>query len=55
MSQILKILFQTGGFNIFLLRGVFFSTHAQLESSISDEKTSAVKSETLFGREAIEN
>ena len=55
VSQIFKILFQTRGFNIFLLRGVFFSTHAQLESSISDEKTSAVKSETHFGREAIEN
>ena len=42
MSQIFKILFQIGDINIFVLHGVFF-----------DEKTSTVKSETHFSREAI--
>ena len=55
VSRILKILFQTGDINIFVLRGVFFSRYVQLKSSFSDEKTSAVKSETYFSREAIEN
>ena len=55
MSQIFKISFQTGDFNIFVLPGVFFSRYVQLKSSFSDEKTSAVKSETYFSREAIEN
>ena len=55
-SQIFKILFQTGDINIFVLRGVFFSRYAQLKISFPDEKkTSAVKSETHFSREAIEN
>ena len=48
LSQIFKILFQTGDINIFVLRGVFFSRYVQLKSSFSDEKTSAVKSETRF-------
>ena len=48
VSQIFKILFQTGDINIFVLRGVFFSRYVQLKSSFSDEKTSAVKSETHF-------
>ena len=43
-----KILFQTGDFNIFVLRGVFFSKYVQLKSSFFHEKTSAVKSETHF-------
>ena len=55
MSQIFKILFQTGDINIFVLRGVFFSRYVQLKNSFSDKKTSAVKSETHFSREAIEN
>ena len=55
VSQIFKILFQTGDINIFVLHGVFFSRYVQLKSSCSDEKTSAVKSETHFSREAIEN
>ena len=55
VSQIFKILFQTGDINIFVLRGVFFSRYVQLKSSFSDEKTSAVKSETNFSREAIGN
>ena len=55
MSQIFKILFQTGDINIFLLRGVFFSRDVQQKSSFSDEKDISVKSETLFGKQAIEN
>ena len=38
LSQIFKILFQTGDINIFVLRGVFFSRYIQLKSSFSDEK-----------------
>ena len=56
VSQIFKILFQTGDINIFVLRGVFFSRYVQLKSSFSDEKKkSVVKSEIHFSREAIEN
>ena len=32
MSQIFKILFQTGGINVFILCGVFFSIYVQLKS-----------------------
>ena len=53
VSQISKILFQTGDINIFVSRDVIFSRYVQLRSSFSDEKTSAVKSETHFNREAI--
>ena len=38
VSQIFKILFQTGNINIFDLCGVSFSRHVQLQSSFSDEK-----------------
>ena len=38
VSQIFKILFQTGDINIFVLRGAFFSRYVQLKSSFSDEK-----------------
>ena len=38
VSQIFKILFQTGDINIFVLCGVFFSRYAQLKSAFSDEK-----------------
>ena len=38
MSQIFKILFQTGDINIFLLRGVFFSKYVQLKRSFFDEE-----------------
>ena len=55
VSQIFKILFQTGDINIFVLRGVFFSRYVQLKSFFSDEKTSAMKSETHYCRDAIEN
>ena len=55
MSQIIKILFRTGNINIFDLWGAFFNRYVQLKTSFSDEKTSTVKSETHFCREAIEN
>ena len=55
VPQIFKILFQTGDSNIFVLFGVFFSRYVQLKSFFSDEKTSAVKSETHFSKKAIEN
>ena len=55
VSQIFKILFQTGDVNIFVLLGVFFSTYVQLKRSFSDKKISAVKSEIHFSREAIGN
>ena len=47
VSQILKILFQTGDINIFVFCGVFSSRYVQLKSSFSDE--------THLSREAIEN
>ena len=53
--QIFKILFLTGDINILVLRRVFFSRYLQLNSSFSEEKTSAVKSETHFSRKTNEN
>ena len=38
VSQIFKILFQTGDINIFVLRGVFVSRYVQIKSSFSGEK-----------------
>ena len=38
VSQIFKILFQTGDINIFVLRCVFFSRYVQIKSSFLDEK-----------------
>ena len=38
VSQIFKIIFQTGDINIFVLRGVFFSGYVQLKISFSDEQ-----------------
>ena len=55
MSHVFKILFQSEDIIIFVLRGVFFSIYVQLKISFSDEKTSTVKSEEQFSREAIEN
>ena len=55
MSQISKMLFQIGDINIFVLLVVSFSKYIQLKRFFSDEKTLAVKSETQFSREAIEN
>ena len=52
VSQIFKILFQTGDINSFVLHGVFFTRYVQPRRSFSDKKTS-VKSETRFRREAI--
>ena len=52
VSQIFKILLQTGDINIFALRGVFFSRYVQLKSSFSyEKKTSAVKYETHSSRQ----
>ena len=55
MSQIFKILFQTGDINIFVFRGVFFSRYVQLKRFFSDEKKTAMKSETCLSKETIEN
>ena len=56
VSQIFKILFQTGDINIFVFRGAFFSRYVQSKSSFSEEKkTSAEKSEIQISREAIGN
>ena len=38
VSQIFKILFQTGDINTFVLRGAFFGRYVQLKSSFSDKK-----------------
>ena len=38
VSQIFKILFQTGDINIFVLRRVFLSRYFQLKNTFSDEK-----------------
>ena len=38
VSQIFKILFQTGDINVFVLRGVFVSRYVQLKILLSDEK-----------------
>ena len=54
VSQLFKVLCQTGDINIFVLRGVFFSRYVQIKSSFLMKKTS-VKSETHFSTEAIEN
>ena len=48
VSQIFKILFQTGNIDIFVLHGFFFS-----RSVFLTKKTSAVKSKTRFRSEAI--
>ena len=53
VPQIFKVLFQIG--DVVVLRGVFFGRYVQLISSLSEEKTLAVKSETHFNRKAIEN
>ena len=55
VSQIFKILFQTGNINIFVIRNVFFSRYVQLKGSVSDEKNTEVKSATHFSRGAIKN
>ena len=55
VSQIFKILFQTGNINIFVLRGVFFNGYVQKKYPFLTNKTSTVKSEAYFGREAVGN
>ena len=37
VSQIFKIIFQTGDINIFILRGVISSRYLRLQSLFSDE------------------
>ena len=39
VSEIFKILFQTGDIKIFVLRGVIFSRYVQIKWSYSDEKS----------------
>ena len=51
MSQILKILFQTEGINIFVLRGVLFSRYST-KKFLSWRKNIP---ETHFGKEAVKN
>ena len=55
VSQIFKIFFETGDINNIILRGVFFSRYIELKSFSDKKKKTAVKSETHFSREAIEN
>ena len=55
MSQSFKILFQTRDINIFVFHGAFFSRYVQLKNSFPKPKTSVVKSERHFSREATEN
>ena len=55
ISQIFKILFYTEDINIFVLPGVFLSRYVQMKIYFSNEKTSAMKPETQFTREVIEN
>ena len=55
VSQIFKILFQTGDINIFVLRGVFFSRYVQLKSSFSDEKNISDEIENSRGNVLKEN
>ena len=47
VSQIFKILFQTGDINIFVLHGVFFSKYVQLKSSFCEKNTSGEIGDTL--------
>ena len=54
VTQIFKILFQTGDINIFVFYRVFFSRYFQLKRPFSDEKNIS-GDETVFSREAIEN
>ena len=54
MSQIFKILFQTGDIDIFVLRGCLFQQICS-KAPFLTKKTSTLKSEAQFSREAIEN
>ena len=55
LSQIFKILFQTGDVNILSFLPSFFVDLFKQKAPFLTKKVSAVKSETPFGREAIEN
>ena len=55
VSQIFKMFFQTVDINFFVLRGVFIDNIFKEKAPFPTKKTSAVKSETEFSREAIEN
>ena len=56
MSQIFKVLFQTGDINIFDLCAVSFLVDMfDLKAPFLTKKTSAVKSEIHFSRKAIKN
>ena len=51
VSQIFKILFQTGDINIFVLFDVFFSRYVQLKSSFPDKKCGRVlRQNSVTGR-----
>ena len=52
--RFLKFYFKLEKINVFVLRGVLFSTYVQLKAPLLAKKT-AVKSEIHFSREAIEN
>ena len=53
VSQVFKILFQTGDLNIFVLLGVLLVDMFKQKASFLTKKTLAVKSKTNFSKEAI--
>ena len=53
VSQTFKILFQTGDINLYVLRGVFLADLPNYKTPFLTKKTSTVKSEIHFSREAI--
>ena len=55
VSQIFKILFQTGDANILSFVVSFLVDIFNSKSSFLTKKSSSVKSETQFSREAIKN
>ena len=55
MSQIFEILFQTRDINIFVLRSVLLVDMFNWKAPFLTKKTSVVKSETYFSREATKN
>ena len=50
VTQVFKILIQSGDINIIVLRGFYFNRYVQLKSTFSDRKISAVETETHLGR-----
>ena len=55
VSQIFKILFQTGNIDTFVVYVVFFSRHVQIKISFSDGKNISGEIETRFSRATIKN